>query len=139
MTGHETHDEMKPEADEKPDELVLTSTSWEGFRQESSEHARSFDEGGQPPRTISFEDASELRSLLTPRRLELVETLMTHDFGSIREVARHLDRGVREVHEDLELLAEYGIVEFEKDGASKAPRVPHETVRVEIEIRAANV
>jgi predicted transcriptional regulator len=65
----------------------------------------------------------------------MVETLMSNDFGSIREVARHLDRGLREVHEDIELLEKYGIVVFEEDGTSKAPRVPHDTVRVEIELR----
>lgn len=130
------HDEMKPDAEEQPDELVLTSGSDDEFYEESLERARSFDEGEQPPRIISFEDPSELRRLLTPKRLEMVETLMSNDFGSIRGVARHLDRGLREVHEDIELLEKYGIVVFENEGTSKAPRVPHETVRVEVELRA---
>lgn len=136
MNDHKTHEEMIPDTEEQPDELLLTSGSAEEFCEESLEHARIFDEDEQPPRVISFEDPSELRRLLTPKRLEMVETLMSYEFGSIREVARHLDRGLREVHEDLELLEEYGIVVFEEDGSSKAPRVPHETVRVEIEIRA---
>jgi predicted transcriptional regulator len=52
---------------------------------------------------------------------------------SIRALAGRLDRDVHDVHDDLHLLAEYGIVHFEEDGRAKKPYVPYDTVRIEVE------
>jgi predicted transcriptional regulator len=39
------------------------------------------------------------------------------------------------VDEDVAVLAEYGIVKFQRDGQSKQPFVPYETIAFDITIR----
>jgi predicted transcriptional regulator len=43
---------------------------------------------------------------------------------SIRALADRLDRDVRQVHDDVQLLSEYRIVHFEERGGAKRPFVP---------------
>jgi len=40
---------------------------------------------------------------------------------------------VRDVHDDLHLLAEYDIIHFEEDGRAKKPYVSYDTIRIEVE------
>ncbi|XGI84777.1 transcriptional regulator (plasmid) [Halorutilales archaeon Cl-col2-1] len=122
-----------PEIPEGTD-LIITSETWEEFKEGSVDRARSLDEGEQPPHVVNIEDPSEFRKLLTPKRLELIETVVEDPPESIRDLADKLDRGLREVHEDLELLEEYGIVKFEEEGRAKRPYIPYETVRISGEI-----
>jgi predicted transcriptional regulator len=49
-------------------------------------------------------------------------------------LASRLDRDVKSVHEDLQVLAEYDIVHFEQAGRAKRPFVPYETIEVSLEI-----
>ncbi|ELY41282.1 hypothetical protein C497_00920 [Halalkalicoccus jeotgali B3] len=65
--------------------------------------------------------------------MELLEKVMQHPPESIRALADRLDRDVHDVHNDLHLLAEYGIIHFEEDGRAKKPYVPYSTVWIEVE------
>lgn len=48
---------------------------------------------------------------------------------------RALDRGTKQVYADTHLLAEYGIVHFEDGtGQARMPRVPYDTIKIELEI-----
>ena len=38
-----------------------------------------------------------------------------------------------DVHDNLHLLAEYGVIHFEADGRAKQPYIPYDTVRIEVE------
>lgn len=53
---------------------------------------------------------------------------------SIRALADRLGRGVKETAEDVNLLADYDIVYFEREGRAKQPYVPYETVKIEVEV-----
>ena len=55
--------------------------------------------------------------ILTPRRLELVRSLMDAPAESMRDLADRLDRDIRQVHDDLQILSEYRIVHY----ASESP------------------
>lgn len=74
--------------------------------------------------------------MLTARQIELLGSIMDAPPESIRALADRLDRGVKETAEDVNLLAEYEIVYFERDGRAKKPYVPYETVKIEVEITA---
>lgn len=65
------------------------------------------------------------------RRLEILDHLENNDPHSVRALASELgyDKGV--VSRDLQKLAELDIVEFEKAGRAKAPRLKHRHVVVE--------
>lgn len=65
------------------------------------------------------------------RRLELLDYLEDHEPHSVRALASELgyDKGV--VSRDLQRLTEIDVVEFEKTGRAKAPRLKHRHVVVE--------
>jgi len=83
---------------------------------------------------VAFADPDELGRLMTQRRMELIETVMTDPPDSIRDLADKVDRGLREVHEDVHMFADKGIVELEEDGKAKKPRIPYDNIRIEVDL-----
>jgi len=91
--------------------------------------ARSLARGGMSGvQVISWESAE---TALTPKRREIIETLREVDPGSVRALARELGRDKSQVSTDLSTLAEFGIIEYEKNGNAKAPRLTQEHIVVE--------
>lgn len=83
-----------------------------------------------------FDDVLMLRretaeEVLTERRMELLTHLRDHAVQSVTGLATALDRDVAAVSRDLDLLFEYDLVTFERDGNTKIPSLKHETVLVE--------
>ncbi|ESP88010.1 HVO_A0114 family putative DNA-binding protein [Candidatus Halobonum tyrrellensis] len=76
-------------------------------------------------------DREQAVEVLTDRREQLVDAIRREDPESITALAAAVDRDVAAVHRDLELLVEHSVVEYETDGARKAPRLKHERVFVE--------
>lgn len=130
-----THEEYTPDPDEDayPSTLRITSLPAEQAQAAAVERAERWEDGEAVPHVVNFEDRSRLRQLLTDRRMELLEEVMEHPPESIRALADRLDRDVHDVHDDLHLLAEYGIIHFTADGRAKKPHVPYDTVRIEVE------
>lgn len=116
--------------------LKISARSFEDFKEESLEKMEEFEEGEDVPHSVSFEDPTKLRKILTEKRIELIQFLMDNEVGSTSELAEKLDRGIKEVSEDIQLLEEYGIVKLEKDGRSKKPSVPYEKIDIDIGIEA---
>lgn len=79
----------------------------------------------------AFETVAQLRRILTDRRVELLETLLREDPGSITALAERVGRATGDVHDDLHVLADEGIVVFERDGRRMRPTIPYETVRID--------
>ena len=52
----------------------------------------------------------------------------------MRGLADRLERDVRQVHDDLQLLNEYRIVHFREEGGAKKPHIPYDTVQIDIEL-----
>ena len=124
----------------KDDEKVLkiSAKSFEEFKEDSLDKIEEFEEGGEVPHSVSFEDPTKLRKVLTEKRIELIQFLISNDVESTSNLAKKLDRGVKEVSEDIRLLEEYGIVKVEKEGRSKRPSVPYEKIDIDIGIEANN-
>lgn len=134
-TDHPPHEEYIPGPDEVeyPSTLRITSLPGEEAREAILDRIDRGEQGEEVPRVVNFEDPARLRELLTPRRMELLETVMAEPPESIRSLADRLDRDVHDVHTDLHLLADYRIIHFREDGRAKKPYVPYETVRIEVE------
>lgn len=71
------------------------------------------------------------RRVLTPSRLALIDRLRAGPADSVRALAAALDRDKAGVSRDLALLAELDVVEFERSGRAKRPRLKHDTVLVQ--------
>lgn len=127
----------EPEWPTGPDVVLrITSVPWETWKEESMEAIRRVEEGeveGNQAR-INFHDPTQIQRILTPKRLELLRSVMTDPPESIRALADRLDRNVSDVHEDVTMLAEYDIVHLEEEGRAKRPVVPYGEIRIEVRL-----
>jgi predicted transcriptional regulator len=83
-----------------------------------------------------YEDSLVLRRetaerVMSDERARIIEELRDDDVRSIRELARRLDRDAGAVKRDLDVLFECDVIEYDKKGARKAPRLKYENVFVE--------
>ena len=117
-----------------PSVLRITSHSEEVHRQDALDRIDRWEAGEEVPHVINFQNPSDLRALLTDRRVELLRSIMAECPDSIRQLAERLQRDVKSVHDDLQVLSEYDIVHFEQAGRAKRPFVPYDTIEVNLEI-----
>ncbi len=117
---------------------ALTADSEAAHRRDALDRLDRWEAGEPVPRVINFQNPSDLRALLTDRRVELLRSVMAKRPDSIRGLADRLGRDVKSVHDDLGVLGEYDIVQFERDGRAKRPFVPYETIEVRLDISAPN-
>lgn len=129
-------EDRRPE--DTPEVLRITANSEAVHRRDALDRLDRWEAGEPVPRVINFQNPSDLRSLLTDRRVELLRSVMAERPDSIRGLADRLGRDVKSVHDDLGVLAEYDIVQFEHDGRAKRPFVPYETIEVRLDISAPN-
>lgn len=130
------HDGPAPEDVDFPETLRITIAPGEEAFDDALEAAGAAEQGEQRDAVVSFEDAEGIRRLLTDRRLELLRSLMGEPAESITALADRLDRSYSVVHEDVEVLAEYGIVQFRQDGQSKQPFVPYQRIEFDVTVEA---
>lgn len=119
-----------------PETLRITITTGEEAFEQAVEAAETAETGEQPPAVVSFESADGIRRLLTDRRLELLRSLMGTPAQSITALAERLDRSYSVVHDDIAVLAEYGIVHFRQQGQAKQPFIPYETIEFDVTVHA---
>lgn len=129
-----TNKHNKHESTEQDRVLVIQSIPREQFEKTSKERLKKATEGKNVPHVVNFEDPGKLRKIFTEKRMELIEKIKELSPESIRDLARKLNRGVREVHEDLTLLESYDIVDFLDEGRAKKPRVPYDQIEVQVSL-----
>lgn len=117
-----------------PSVLRITSDSEQAHRQDALDRLDRWEAGEEVPHVINFQNPSDLRALLTDRRVELLRSIMAERPDSIRQLADRIDRDVKTVHDDLQVLAEYDIVHFEQAGRAKRAFVPYDSIEVSLEI-----
>jgi DNA-binding MarR family transcriptional regulator len=77
---------------------------------------------------LAREDA---RQVLDEHRGAILDYLRDNEVGSVSELADALDRDTGNVSRDLQVLADYGIVNMTANGRAKVPELVHELVVVE--------
>jgi|SRR5437867_13352165 len=87
---------------------------------------------------VYFTSIEAARNLLTPNRLALLRTVRSQRPGSIYELAKIVSRDLKNVQDDLRLLATYGLVRMTHATRSgkRRVRVP-EAVFDRIELKIA--
>ncbi|MDZ7688112.1 MAG: DUF6516 family protein [Halobacteriales archaeon] len=128
--------ETETEKIEEETVLVLRSAPWEEFKETALREVREFERGERQPYHVrNFEDATEIQRILTPKRLELIRSIMENEPDSMSEVSEQLGRGLREIHDDLHLLEKYEVVELRKEGRAKKPVVPYDRIKIEVDLQ----
>lgn len=80
------------------------------------------------PSRLTIENLATFGRVFRPTNLELLEAIVEHEPGSIRELARVVDRHPPEVTENVHELADYGLVELEEDGRAKRPTIWYDEI-----------
>jgi predicted transcriptional regulator len=73
---------------------------------------------------LYFSDVREMGKVLTPKRLELLKTIREYHPESVRAVAELTGRNIKNVAEDLALLASLGLVEMKESGGPGKKKPP---------------
>ena len=91
-----------------------------------------------PKRTgIYFVSVEAMRQVLTPTRLALLHLIRTSRPRSIAALAKLMGRDFKNVHTDLKLLANLGLVQMEPGAHVRdpvTPTVPYERIQFEIAV-----
>jgi predicted transcriptional regulator len=91
-----------------------------------------------PKRTgVYFVSVEAMRQVLTPTRLALLHLVRIHRPRSIAALAKLMGRDFKNVHADLKLLADLGLVQLEPGAHvrdSVTPTVPYERIQFEIAV-----
>ena len=105
--------------------LVVTVKSSDEFHNHVTGGIESLEQGDSvdAPPTLSFTSYDDLMETLTPRVLDLIEAIRREEPSSINHTARVVDRDVKNVYDELNRLAQLGIIFFEDEGQSKRPVV----------------
>ena len=101
------------------------------------QHIESGKKVATQPEWLYFSDIRAMGKVLTPKRLELLKTIHDHHPESVRALAVLTGRDVRNVAEDLRLLASLGLVEMKENSGPnrrKTPIVNYETLSVEVHL-----
>jgi predicted transcriptional regulator len=119
-----------------PSVLRVTVESFDTMHEETLEVIDAVSEDEEQPAVVSFSTVAELRKILTDRRLELLQALMATDGAaeSISALADALDRDYHTVHNDVSLLADYGLLFIVEDGQAKRPYLPYERIHLDVEL-----
>lgn len=102
--------------------VTFHSDGFEGFRRRVLEHARALDRG-EPIRTettLSFESPSEMFRVLSPKRLDLLQTLASKGGRPVEDLAKELGRTGLSVSRDVGILKRLGAVSTTRRGTDEA-------------------
>ena len=86
---------------------------------------------------ISFESIEEMRKVLTGERLKILKTIKKAHPSSIYELAKLLKRDIKNTFDDVQFLAQAGLIELKKvkDGREKTtPLVNYDKILLEIPV-----
>jgi len=119
-----------------PDTLRVTVKPFDAAREDTLEAVDAVAEGESAPAVVSFATVGDLRKMLTDRRIELLRTLLNTDGAaeSISALAENLGRDYRTVHDDVSLLADYGLLFVVDESQSKRPYLPYERIHLDVEL-----
>jgi predicted transcriptional regulator len=70
---------------------------------------------------LNFESLATLVSVLTPKRLELLQALRTYGPLSIRALSKRLERDYKNVHVDTTALEAVGLIQRDEGGLVAVP------------------
>lgn len=117
-----------------PDTLRITTGRANGAFDDALEQLE--DDGPADEAVRSFACVADIRRLLTDRRLETMQAIMSEPPESTSALADRLERNYAEVHADVQTLAEHHIVYFETTGRAPRPVIPYERVCFDVEVTA---
>jgi predicted transcriptional regulator len=88
----------------------------------------------EPLYQVTFQREEDLQRLLSAKNIQLLRTIARESPESIRALARSVGRDIRQVHDNLQELEAYGLVDLEDAGRAKRPSVWYDEIEIEVPI-----
>jgi predicted transcriptional regulator len=88
----------------------------------------------QKKTAIYFNNLKEMRKVLTEKRLELLKAIKDKKPASVYELAKMVNRDIKNVLQDLSYLQELGLVEITETRDKKIPHVGYDKIALEVAI-----
>jgi predicted transcriptional regulator len=88
----------------------------------------------EPLYQVTFQREEDLQRLLSAKNIQLLRTIARESPESIRALARSVGRDIRQVHDNLQELEAYGLVDLEDTGRAKRPSVWYDEIEIEVPI-----
>lgn len=85
-------------------------------------------------RAIYFASLKEMRRVLTERRLEILKTIRDRKPSSVYELAKMVERDLKNVLQDLSYLQDLGIVSVTDTGMKKVPHFDYDRISIEVAV-----
>ncbi|WP_276300573.1 hypothetical protein [Halorussus lipolyticus] len=124
------------ESETDPTALTIRVESAESFFEDAVDDLeRLADDEVPEAHVLSLPDEKALDRVLSPKNLELLRTTVNQEPASVRELARAVERDVKNVSTAVNELAELGVLELEQDGRAKRPVVWYDEIEVRYSLR----
>ena len=112
---------------------ITMSPEWRSALRRTGKAAQADRHQGE---TLNFESPGAFFGRLTERRWALVTAVLGQGTLAVRELARRVGRDVKRVHEDVQVLAELGLVERDDAGGVLCP---YADVHIDMHVHHDNV
>ena len=83
-------------------------------------------------RSLFFNPGDDIYDIFTEKRLEIVREIRQSNPSSIRDLAEKLERDIKNVYEDLNILSRHHIVSFEIIGRRKRPMAKKDLIIIRL-------
>lgn len=122
--------------DPLPKTLIVRVETTGEFLERGADAIETLSEGGRPKSgaSLSLESYDDLQRVLSPRNIELLETIREREPRSIRELARLVERDVSRVYDNVTELARLNIIELREEGQARRPVMHYDRIEVDIPI-----
>ena len=120
-------------------DVRVSIKSKEGLLNEVKGVWKKIERGGSMKRheRISFENTEAMRKILSEGRLRILKTIKKEHPKSIYELAKLLGRDIKNTFDDVQFLAQIGLIELKKtrEGREKStPKVNYDRILLEIPV-----
>jgi len=82
----------------------------------------------------TFTSFEAFRKAMTPLRFALLKVIRENQPESIKELAAITHRDMKNISEDVRILLDMDLIEMEKHGKNKAPRLHYDGFRLEVAV-----
>jgi hypothetical protein len=72
----------------------------------------------------------DIYSMMSPKRMEILDYLTAHSINSIKILATELKRNYKNVYDDVKAMEEFGLIELVNDGRNKRPVTKINTIKM---------
>ena len=121
----------------KTKRIVIKSRA--DFNSDIMEFARRVDRGERvtPMKGEYFESLEAVRNFLTEKRLELWRTIRDREPKSLTNLAKLVGRDYKDVHQDVSILVEVGLVDLRKPKGAKTRALMPVSLADQLEFKVA--